>query len=95
MTHIDLQRRANTILDDLFKVACDLQDLREHGLDHTRALRLEGFAEILNATWSTLLDYFAEFPDLKPVDEMTDEEERAYLRGHGRILTFPKPKKED
>ena len=43
----DLQKRVNTILDELFKVASDLQELRDHGLDNTRAHRVEGFAEIL------------------------------------------------
>jgi hypothetical protein len=88
---IDLQARVNAALDKLFEVGNDLAELRDHGLDDARARRVDGFAEILNATWSTMLDFFADFPDLKPVDLMTEEEENAYHRGHGRILMFPKP----
>ena len=91
---IDLQARVNGILAELFDVVSGLQELREQGLDDQRAHRAEGFAEILNATWGTMLDYFGEFPDLKAEDLMSDEEHAAYLRGHG-VLMFRKPKTED
>ena len=62
MQAVNLQERVNTILGEVFDVVTGLEELREQGLDDKRALRAEGFAAILTATWATMLDYFAEFP---------------------------------
>jgi hypothetical protein len=88
----DLQKQVNSILDDLFNVVYKLEALHEQGLDDARYRCVEAFVAILNSTWSTMLDFFAQFPDLKPTDDMTDSELDAYLSGRGRVIPFPSPK---
>ena len=87
----DLQSQVNSILEDLFNVTEKLAALKGQGLDDARYRCVEAFAEILISTWWTMISFFAQFPDLKPVDEMTDSELDAYLSGRGRVIPFPSP----
>ena len=84
----DLQSQVNSIVEDLFNVTEKLAALKEQGLEDARYRCVEAFAEILNSTWYTMIVFFAQFPDLKPIDEMTDSEEDAYLSGRGRVIPF-------
>ena len=87
----DLQSQVNSILEDLAIVMDKLADLKEQGLDEARYRCVEGFVEILGGTWFTMLGYFGQFPDLRPIDEMTGSEADAYLSGRGRVVPFPRP----
>jgi hypothetical protein len=83
--HID------SIIDAFYDALNNIGMLEDEGLDHPRAQRLEQFASAIDATILQMIEYLAQFPDLKPNIAMSPKEEQAYRQGRIAVLPLRKP----